>query len=197
MTLLVLVPLLAAYGAVGWRFRGGAFTALTGIDPGTDGARFLFGGLWTALPAVLLVGWWAALLAPAFFLALLMDGWGGYMAFGHETRTPDRRFPYDNLLRALGLRRRLFSPQAWRYDAAGLALCGLETMWLPAVVVGWLTGSPLHGLGVLAVGLWMPLAYALAYTPGLPLVGKFIDDNTVWGEVFFGAVMVPGVTLLA
>ena len=32
-------PLAALWGAVWWRLRGGAFTALPGLDPGTGGMR--------------------------------------------------------------------------------------------------------------------------------------------------------------
>jgi hypothetical protein len=47
------------------------------------------------------------------------------------------------------------------------------------------------------IGLLFPICYELAYTPGLPIVGKFIDGDTVWGEVFVGTMLGAVLTLLA
>ncbi len=181
---------LALWGAVGWRLRGGAFTALTGIDPGTDGARFVFGGLWMAAPAMLL-DWRAGVLAVALFVTLLVEGWGAYMALGRETAAPAPRLGYDAILRLLGFRR-----PGWVYDAAGLLLCGFVLMALPALAMGWLTQSVIAYALTWAIGFFLPLAYALAYALHLPTVGKFVDDETVWGECFFGAVLAPALFFL-
>lgn len=186
--MIMTIAALAAWGAVGWRLRGGAFTALTGVDPGTDGARFLFGSLWMAAPCLAL-DWRAALLIPALFAALLTEGWGGYMALGHETAPPALRLPYDTILRLLGLSR-----PGWRRDAAGLLLCGLWLLTLPAAAV-WRLDGPWRAAAALAIGAWMPAAYWLAYQLRPPLLGKFVDDTTVWGEVFFGAILCPGLFL--
>lgn len=181
----------AMWGAVGWRLRGGAFTGLTGVRLGTDGARLLFGGAWMVAPAAF-VDWRAVALIPALVLGMMAAPWGGYMALGRETTIPAVRAPYDAILRALGFRR-----PGWVYDAAGLLLCGFALMAIPAVVMFWLSGSLLAYAITWAVGFWLPGAYALAYALELPLLGKFIDDETVWGECFFGAALAPALFFLA
>ncbi|HQT78093.1 MAG TPA: hypothetical protein PLD10_13645 [Rhodopila sp.] len=178
---------LVLWGALGWRFRGGAFSALTGLTLGTHVARVLFGGLWMVAP-LLWHHWHALVLVPLLWLALTGEGWGGYMNLGHEVHD-DPRWPYDPILKALGL-----GEPGMAHDAGGLALCGLWLTLLPAGGVFWLAGWH-AALAVLATGLWLLPAYWLAWLIRPPLLGRLVDTTAVWGEVIFGAVLCPSLYL--
>lgn len=182
----LLVFAIAAWGGLGWRLRGGAFASLTGIDLGDLPTRAVFGGLWPSLPLALTGNWWAAGVPLALFVALCITSWGGFMALGHNPAEGPRA-SVTPLLGWLGLRIGTVP-----YDAAGLALNGLLVTLLPAALAAAVDWQ--HGAGLLVAGVVaMPCAYALAYR--LPPAPPFVDDQTVWGEVFFGAALGAGLFL--
>ena len=172
---------IAIWAGLGWRLRGGAFASLTGIDIGDIPTRAIFGGLWLSAPLLLTGNWWAAGVPLALFAALSVTTWGGFMALGHNPAEGPRA-GVTPLLEWLGLRRGTLP-----YDVGGLAINGGLVTLLPSVLaaagVDWQ-----HGAGLLTAGtVAMPGAYWFAYR--LPPAPPLVDDQTVWGEVLFGAAL--------
>jgi hypothetical protein len=190
----ILLLVLAAWGAVGWRFRGGAFTGITKLDPGTEGARILFGGIWMALPLAVVDWRIAAMVAAGNALSLSTTGWGGYMGVYHNGPGTDRRWPYDWILDRLGLP----DPSLWR-NLIGLGLCGIATASLAALAIGWWAGWERGASLVGFMGLWMPFAYWVTASLAVPLptgpASHMADDRTSWGEMFVGAGYAPALFL--
>lgn len=180
----IMYPFLVVWGALGWRLRGGAFAGLTGINIGTQWTRCVF-SLWMILPLAL-VDLRLFLLMPALWVALMTTGWGGYMAVYHDGPNTDPRLGFDWVLRHLHL-----PPQSLWWNLIGLGLNGLWMLAFPAGILAALMGWDHAGKAEI-LGLWLPFAYYLAVTAKLPLLGKFVDDETVWGEVFVGAILTSG-----
>jgi hypothetical protein len=179
---------LALWGGIGWRLRGGAFTDMSGIDPGTQGARVLFGGLWFAAPMLWLTSDLRALvLVPALFLALVAEGWAGYDAVYHEPPGTRRRGGFDWILDHLGLQ-----PSLWR-NLIGLGLCGIWLAVLPALVCAWIVGIAHWQLTLILLwlGPWMAFAYWLTASVRLPHIPHFAVAPTEWAEFLVGAALLP------
>jgi hypothetical protein len=187
---ILITLLVSAFGAINWRFRGGAFTKLTGIDPGTDGARAL-GALMLSLPVILSVfpSWYQSpiFLIPLIFLYLITCGWGGYTTVYHTPPGTNEHQPWDWILNKLGLKELTLGR-----NLAGLYL---NNAWLWILIAGWLalvTHSWLPLLVILPMSVAMPLAYYLAFSLHLPKPqNKFFDSYTAYGEFIFGALFGP------
>jgi hypothetical protein len=174
----------ALWGAIGWRLRGGAFTAIAGLDPTTTGARILFGSAWFALPLV--CGFRepdALLLVPTLFLSLVGEGWSGYSAVYFTPSGTRRHAVVDDLLDSV----RFASPLT--RNLVGLCLCGLWLALPTGVTCWWLHGVAALWLALL--GPWMSFAYWLPATIPLPRLGRFAVAGTEWGEALVGAALAP------
>lgn len=191
-----------AWCAVLWRLRGGAFTRLTGINPGTQGARAACGLLMAPPLAWLHHDWWLMLLAPALWIGLAICGWSPFQAMD-SGKPGDRWSPLGLLLdyTPTGLR---ISRKPWRLHITnglrsgitpwrcyiGMALSGIVCMAPSGAVIGW-DWEPVRGVSVALGGAGFSPLYLAAYRLGLPYtegVG-FFDWTTAWAELFVGALV--------
>jgi hypothetical protein len=200
MTLLLGIAF-TAWCAVLWRLRGGAFTALTGIDPGTQPARIVC-VLGIAAPlAWPHHDWWLMLLAPALWLGLVTAGWGPFQAMD-SGKPQDKSSTIGWLLdhTPTGLR---ISRKPWRLHVTngfrsgltpwrcyiGMALAGVVCMAPSGAVIGW-DFEPIRGVTVALGGAGFSPLYLAAYRLHLPYTrGGFIDWTTAWAELFVGALV--------
>jgi hypothetical protein len=158
------------WDSVFWRFRGGGFTALTGIDPGTGGMRSI-AALGITCPLLALGGPWWALMVPALWIGWSLAGWGAFQGMGKSpvgTKNP--------LERVLS---RFFAPLPM--CLVGMAIEGAYTMILPGVVAGWCVDSWLVGL------LVMPIYYYAQTRETTPDLGKFEHGGSELAECLVGA----------
>ena len=168
--------------AVLMRLRGGAFTTLTGLSLGTDGARGGFALAVAALMMLVLHAVWPWPLAATMFVGLIVTGWGPFQGFGIVTKLVAEKSWMRWLPERLG-----FWPGTWEHDAIGLAEAGVVFLAPTALWIGWAV-SPLHGLLFLAFGLLWPVAYAIPRVVLLPPIPRFASGQA-WGEVFSGAIL--------
>lgn len=169
-----------------WRLRGGAFTALTGLNPGTDGARAL-----AAVLIPLMVSYDAGrpellILALPLFVGLMLSGWGPFQGMG----LPAAGVPESSWLRWLPLILRLPKGTFW-HDFAGMAQAGAVCMcftYLFALRLGH------HAWALLIAGVMFAPAYALARL-NFPAIKNFAAGQS-WGEVFAGAAVGAGLLLV-
>jgi hypothetical protein len=182
MSPLALFVLFVIYAGIVWRLRGGAFTTLTGIDPGTDGARLGCAVLMGAPLALLHADWRALLLIPAIFIGLLMAGWGPFQGMGTED-VPGYA-PEKSWLRWLPDRLGL-APGSYWHDWVGMTQAGVVCVAPSAIVVAWVAHwTTMPPLMVLVCGAAFGEAYTIARAP-LPSIPKFVTGQS-WGEVFAG-----------
>jgi hypothetical protein len=175
---------LALWGAIGWRFRGGAFTTITGLDPTTTGARILFGGLWFVVPLAWGIGdARVLLLVPALFVSLIGEGWSGYSGVYLTAAGTKQHAVFDRILDALNPASVLIR------NLAGLCLCGLWLAIPATIACEWFHGVGATWLGLL--GPWMAFAYWLPATVRFPPFGHFAVAGTEWGEALVGAALAP------
>jgi hypothetical protein len=173
-----------AWCSVLWRLRGGAFTALTGVNPGTQGARVCCSVLVAAPLAWLHQDWWLMFLAPALWLGLVTAGWGPFQAMD-SGKPSDKGSAITWLLDHVGLRAGV-SP--WRCYI-GMAAAGIVCMAPSGAVIGW-DWEPIRGVSVALGGAGFSPLYLAAYRLGLPYtVGGFVDWTTAWAELFVGALV--------
>jgi hypothetical protein len=172
--------LFAAWGFLWWRLRGGAFTALTGCDPGTGGMRAI-AALAMAAPLAL-IAWWALLLVPALWVGWAITGWAPFQDMGDNHGTEKRSFPVSNVLDLLRV-----SPDNEFHDVIGMSLCGVICLAPAGLVFACLGGTWLFPTLGLAFG---PL-YAVAREIALPDWGRFARAHSEWGECFTGAFVQP------
>lgn len=184
MSPLALFVLFVIYAGIVWRLRGGAFTTLTGIDPGTQGARLMCGILMAAPLALVHADWRALVLIPAIFVGLASDGWGPFQGMGTEN-VPGYA-PETSWLRWLPLRLGLARGTYW-HDWLGMTQAGVVCVVPSAVVVAWVSHwTILPAAMVVACGAAFGEAYTTARAP-LPSIPKFVTGQA-WGEIFAGAL---------
>lgn len=192
MNLLWFLPLAALWGGMWWRLRGGAFTALTGFDPGTSGMRAI-AAVGLAGPLMVL-SWHYAILAPAFWVAWSIAGWGAFQGMGIASTGPMSN-PVGVVLEDLGVRSLL------TLDLIGMAAEGMITLAVPAgAMVGlemWQGVPPIGSFLALAGLLFAPSYYIPRYVFTFPSLGKFATVQTEWGEVLTGASVGLAVAFLA
>lgn len=180
----LILALFAVWSGVAWRFRGGAFTTLTGINPGTDGARAL-GAVMIGAPLAGLTHHWLVLtIVPAIVVGLMLTGWGPFQGMGTE---PASTVPEKSWLRWLPSHLGL-PPNHFGQDFVGMGLAGLVCLLPVSVCAVFLGPHPWAGAFVAAVGaVGFPLAYTLALV-GFPTIPRFATGQS-WGEVFAGAIL--------
>lgn len=173
----------ALYVGIVWRLRGGAFTALTSLDPGTDGARLAAAVLIAAPLYFIHHDWRALLLVPAVLIGLVLAGWGPFQGMGTENvpgYLPERSW-LRALPRALGLQAGTYA-----HDLLGMIQAGLVCVAPAALLVAWVSHWTVSFPAlVLAAGAGFGAAYSVARI-GLPTIGKFVTGQA-WGEVLAGA----------
>lgn len=178
--------LFSAWCGIAWRFRGGAFTTLTGLNPGTDGARAI-GAAMIGLPLALLAHDWRVLaVVPAIMLGLMLTGWGPFQGMGTEGDAVPERSWMRWLPKHMGLR-----PDHFGEDFVGMMEAGIGAV-APAALISLWFGAGCGGASILGAGfIGFPLAYTLALI-GFPTLPRFARGQS-WGEV--GAGMVLGAAL--
>ena len=179
--------LFAAYvvwAGIVWRMRGGAFTTLTGIDPGTQGARAL-AALALSLPLVTIASpvWLAFLVAPGILFGLMLSGWEEFQGMGTETGyllTEKPGYWPRRLPSMLGLQVGTFP-----YDVMGMMQVGVLCM-LPSILLlaNWCRERVLF---LVVAGLLFGPAYLMARFLH-PDAGKFAKGQE-WGETFTGMIV--------
>lgn len=185
MTGLWLWSAYALYAGIVWRLRGGAFTTLTGINPGTDGARLGCGILLGAPLALVHAEWRGLLIMPAIFIGLLLSGWGPFQGMG--TEDVPGYVPETSWLRWLPQRLGL-APGSYWHDWLGMTQAGVVCLAPSAVVVAWVAHwATVPWVMVLACGAAFGEAYTLARA-GLPTIPKFVTGQA-WGEIFAGVLV--------
>ena len=176
------LPLAAVWGGIWWRLRGGGFTDMTGIDPGTGGMRAI-AAVGMVLPLAF-VSWHYLALMPAFWVAWSLAGWGAFQ--GMQRVYSSRPNPVARVLLALGL------------NGVALCLVGMASEGIYALVVPSIALDLLHGLP------WLPLAgvgfaplYLIAQSVRFPDLGRFAapGPGTEWAEVMVGAWVAVAVVL--
>jgi hypothetical protein len=189
MIYLLMIPA-ALWGGVWWRFRGGAFTAMTGINPGTGGMRAI-SAVAMAAPLVCF-GWWWALMAPALFIAWCLAGWGAFQGMGHETFI-ELKNPVARLLS----RDRAFVANFRLLDLVGMSIEGMYCLAVPTAAAVVVTDGGWSGLLVLAGVLFGPAYYAGQWWKGWPRLGHFAQPGSEWGEVLVGMIVGMAITATA
>ncbi len=168
-------PLAALWGAVWWRLRGGAFTALTGLDPGTGGMRAIAAAGLVA--PLLAVSWHYAALMPAWWVAWSLAGWGAFQSAG--TSAPETSNPLCAALVRCGL-------SGTALCLAGMAIEGVYTLIVPSAVLAALQWR-VDTLFLPLAGAAFALLYLIAQRFPMLNFGRFARAGSEWGEVFVGA----------
>lgn len=179
-----------------WRLRGGAFTTLTGIDPGTQGARTMCAVLIT-MAAVLMVDraaapfeWSLCAIGVAIAMGLDLSGWGPFQGMG----IPAPVAPEKSWLRWLPLRLGL-PVGSIGHDVIGMAQAGIVCLAPLALDAAWhdcWTWQP--AAMTFAAGALFPVPYLLARFIPFPAIPRFASGQA-WGEIGAGA-LVGGAILL-
>jgi len=181
---LIIFSAYVLWAAIIWRFRGGAFTTLTGINPGTQGARALCGLALGVPSGGMITPWWhAALVAPAILIGLMICGWEEFqmMGTGGALETEKPNYWPRWLPGALGLK-----IGTMPYDMVGMAEEGLLCMFpCMLALIFW---YDLRVLWLAAAGFCFSFAYALARVLPMPTIPRFASGQA-WGEVFTGALV--------
>ena len=179
------IALMVVWGGVVWRSRGGGFTALTGLDPGTGGMRAL-AAVWLCLPLAS-HGWRWLVLIPAMWIGMSIAGWGAFQSMEPPYMT-DPKDPLCPILRRLGLAN-------LAGDVVGMWIAGLKCLIVPALAALWPAGP--HGLWLLVAIVWFPVGYLLAIRGRVGVdLGVFAKRGTTqWGEILAGGGI--GGTLMA
>jgi hypothetical protein len=168
---------LIVWCAILWRFRGGAFTTLTGINPGTDGIR-----VDTCFAIAAPIAWLHGLvwlsIAPAAVVGLILTGWAPEM--GLIPPNPPESSWMRWLPERLGL-----NPGTLAHDFLGMAeagiICVAPVYVVASLIVSWCAWP------VLVAGLGFAPAYALARV--MPVKIPRFAAGQEWGEVFAGAAL--------
>lgn len=172
------IALAVVWGGVWWRLRDGAFTALTGIDPGTGGMRAI-AAVCMAAPLALMDWHWLAL-APALWVAWSLAGWGAFQSMGASPVDQGNWLAVD--LERAGARSPISN------DIIGMALEGLFVTSVLGTAVAALTYGVILSLAVSLSGLMFSPLYLVAQrSKRLPNFGRFANAGSEWAEVFVGA----------
>ncbi len=183
---MIALVLFALFSGVVWRLRGGAFTTLTGLNPGTDGARAIAAVLIPLGLAAYTAHWTLLTLAPAIFVGLITTGWAPFQEMG--LRPPG--MPEASELRCLPLWLGLPVGTFW-HDFVGMAEAGVVCM-APSALVALALHVPAPFVPLLT-GVCFAPAYTLARLRW-PAVPNFARGQE-WGEIFAGAVVGAGLFL--
>lgn len=166
----------ACWNSVMWRFRGGGFTALTGIDPGTGGMRAIAAVGMTA-PLVMLGGWAWAVMIPALWIGWSIAGWGAFQGMGKS--------PVGDKNRLERLLSRFLSPVPM--CLVGMGIEGAYTMTLPGVAAGWCAGSAPIGALVMMSGVgFSPIYWFSQSRKSTPDLGRFEHGGSELAECLVG-----------
>ena len=180
-----MIPLvMALWGAIVWRMRGGAFAEATGINIGTNATRLACGLLLAAPLALLTRDWWLLLIAPAVAAGLMAVGWGAFMAYGLDGNAHVGNSPFDWLPRNLGVRQGSEMTDAiawWQMGPVCLA---------PAAAVLWWLGFAWAWLfipaGAFSAVYWAAdMAGARRWLPYF----RVVDTPEAWAEIVMGAAI--------
>lgn len=173
--------------AIWWRFRGGAFTTLTGIDPGTNGMRAI---ACAAIAAPLLVLNHHYLIILALWIALtvglMLTGWEEFqmMGVGGDLETEKPTFWMRKLPNLFGLKMGTLT-----YDLVGMGEAGMVAMFPATLALTYWFGAP--ALRLLAVGALFFMPYVIARFVPFPTIPGFAQKAS-WGEVFVGMLIGAG-----
>lgn len=181
---MITLAIMAVWGAVVWRMRGGAFAAVTGIDIGTQSTRLACGVL-LAIPTECIAGDWRLMgLAVTIFAGLAVVGWAPFMAFGADGNAHVGGSPFERLPAALGIPK----ASAWT-DAVAWFEIGTVCM-APSAALLWWCGLAWWWLLVPALAFagvyWA--ADAAGARRWLPY-WRVIDTPEAWAEFVMGAVI--------
>lgn len=190
MSHLYLLPITAIYSGIWWRFRGGAFTALTGFDPGTGGMRAIAA---VAMGAPLMCfGWWLALMIPALWCGWSLAGWGAFQGMGYAGEVLEVKNP---VARLLGHDPVLLADLTL-LDFIGMAIEGVYCLLLPSAAMAYATGHAAVAM-VCFVGVLFAPAYWLAQKRKRwwPHLGKFAQPGSEWAEVLVGCIVGTAISL--
>jgi hypothetical protein len=175
------------WGGLWWRFRGGAFTTITGFDPGTGGMRAI-AAVFMMIPLSLCspVFLW---LIPVMWISWSIAGWGAFQ--GMTGGPPEEKNWVCMALVKLGI-------TGVTRDIIGMAIEGMITLLLPGIAFGIIVGSVPVGIGVTVAGImFSPIYYAMSRSPWLPDWGKFAKADTEWAEVLVGCWVAAVFALIA
>lgn len=190
----MMIALMALWGAVVWRVRGGGLGDAFGWKLGGTTVTRLLTGLALAAPvAALTRNWWALALAPAIWAGLSVAGWAAFMAYGQDCNRHLAGSPFDWFDRELGI------PTASQWaDAIAWLQAGCVAM-LPAALV--LLALHLGWLWMLLPALSFAPVYWIADTLGargwLPLWRRFVPTEETWAELAMGGVIGAALWLAA
>lgn len=178
----------ALWGGIWWRFRGGAFTALTGINPGTGGMRAI-AAVCMAAP-LLLIDWRYVAMMPALFVAWSLAGWGAFQSMG--VSPIEETNPVAHGLERIGVTSPLWN------DLLGMAIEGIFVMAIVSLVPAFVK----HDWWLYAIDVWTgatfgPLYWIAQHSPWRPNLGRFAKGGSEWGEVLVGAYVAVVVTTSA
>ena len=183
-TIAVLLSLV--WGGMWWRFRGGAFTALTHIDPGTGGMRAI-AAVAMSIPVILNYPHLVSVLSiPGLWVAWSLAGWGAFQGMGHEVSV-EQKNPVAHILS-----RRIRSLLA--LDVLGMAIEGIHVMTIltiflaPALYMrGGTTWLIEAGVLLLLSGTtFSPIYDLMQHIKRLPNLGRFARAGSEWAEVTVG-----------
>lgn len=178
----------AIWGGIWWRFRGGAFTALTGIDPGTGGMRAI-AAVGMSAP-LLLIDWRYVAMMPALWIAWSLAGWGAFQSMGESPI--EEKNPVAHGLERIGVT----SPM-WN-DILGMAIEGIFVMAIVSLVPAFVKDDwSFYIFDTLTGAMFAPLYWVAQHSPWKPNLGRFAKGGSEWGEVLVGAFVAFDVTTSA
>jgi hypothetical protein len=169
-----------------WRLRGGAFTTLTKIDPGTDGARAIAAVLIPLMLMCMTLNPLVPLVGITLMLGLMMTGWGAFQGMGLPPINMPERSWLRNIPLDLG-----FPENTFWHDFIGMAAAGVVCM-LPSMIAALSFGH--HAWVLLISGLGFAPAYALARLEH-PAIPNFAQGQE-WGEFYTGVVVGAGLLIV-
>lgn len=176
------------WGGLWWRFRGGAFTALTGIDPGTGGMRAI-AAFFMAAP-LLLIDWRYVAMIPTLWIAWSLAGWGAFQSMGASPI--EEKNPVAHFLEKIGI-----TDPTWN-DLLGMAIEGVFVMAIVSLVPAFVTHDWAKYPFVAMTGIFFsPLYFSAQHIPRKPDFGRFARGGSEWGEVLVGMSVAAQTTAFA
>ena len=173
--------------AIWWRFRGGAFTTITGINPGTNGMRAIACAM-IAAPLLYLNHHYLIILSlwVALTVGLMLTGWEEFqmMGVGGSLETEKPGFWMRKLPNLLGLKMGTVL-----YDSVGMGEAGVVAMFPATFALAFWFGIPSLRLLVVGSLFWLP--YVIARFVPFPTIPRFAQGAS-WGEIFVGMLVGAG-----